>query len=113
MPKTRVTVVTRVPAVGECMLELRHTTSTDVVLGFAGDTYNTAVYMARTAQALGVEMEVGYLCGLGDDIHSDLMRQSWCQEGIVDRSVTVPGKTPGLYFVRTDGHEHRDIRVLA
>ena len=100
-------MVTRVLAVGECMLELRHTTSTDVVLGFAGDTYNTAVYMARTAQALGVEMEVGYLCGLGDDIHSDLMRQSWRQEGIVDRSVTMPGKTPGLYFVRTDGQGER------
>jgi len=89
------------------MLEMRHTTSTDVVLGFAGDTYNTAVYLARSAQALGVDVEVGYLCGLGDDIHSELMRQSWRREGIVDRSVTVPGKTPGLYFVRTDGQGER------
>jgi len=100
-------MVTRVLAVGECMLELRHVTETDQILGFAGDTYNTAVYLARTAQALGVDVEVGYLCGLGEDTHSDLMRQAWRREGIVDRSVSVPGSTPGLYVVRTDGQGER------
>ena len=100
-------MVTRVLAVGECMLELRHVTDTDLTLGFAGDTYNTAVYLARTADVLGVQMEVGYLCGLGDDAHSKLMRDAWRQEGIVDRSVTVRGSTPGLYVVRTDGEGER------
>jgi 2-dehydro-3-deoxygluconokinase len=100
-------VVTRVLAVGECMLELRHMTGTDLVLGFAGDAYNTAVYLARTADALGVDVEVGFLGGLGDDYHSELMREAWRQEGIVDRSVTVLGRTPGLYAVRTDGEGER------
>lgn len=100
-------MVTRVLAVGECMLELRHITGTELVLGFGGDTYNTAVYLARTAGALGVDVEVGYLCGLGDDTHSELMRQAWRQEGIIDRSVTVRGRTPGLYAVRTDGQGER------
>jgi 2-dehydro-3-deoxygluconokinase len=100
-------VVIRVLAVGECMLELRHMTGTNLVLGFGGDTYNTAAYLARTAEALGVDVEVGYLCGLGDDTHSELMRQAWHQAGILDRSVTVSGKTPGLYAVRTDGEGER------
>lgn len=100
-------MVIRVLAVGECMLELRHITGADLVLGFGGDTYNTAVYFARAAQALGVDVEVGYLCGLGDDAHSELMREAWHQEGILDRSITQPGKTPGLYAVRTDGEGER------
>lgn len=99
--------MSRVLAVGECMLELRHVTSTDVILGFAGDTYNTAVYLARTAKALGVDAEVGYLCGLGEDPDSELMREAWRQEGIVDRSFTLPGRTPGLYSVRTDEEGER------
>lgn len=100
-------MVIRVLAVGECMLELQHMTGTNLVLGFGGDTYNTAVYLARAAEALGVDVEVGYLCGLGDDTHSELMREAWHQEGILDRSVTVSGKTPGLYAVRTDGEGER------
>lgn len=100
-------MVIRVLAVGECMLELRHMTGTNLVLGFGGDTYNTAVYLARAAEALGVDVQVGYLCGLGADTHSELMREAWHQEGILDRSVTVRGKTPGLYAVRTDGEGER------
>ena len=43
----------QVQAVGECMLEIARTEG-GVVLGYAGDTYNTAVYLRRTAMALGV-----------------------------------------------------------
>jgi len=92
----------RVLVVGECMLELRHRSQLELELGFAGDTYNTAVYLYRMADRLGVDVEVGYLTGLGDDMYSTQMRSAWRREGIADRSVTIPGRQPGLYVVHTD-----------
>ena len=37
----------RLAAIGECMLELRHRDATLLELGFAGDSFNTALYLAR------------------------------------------------------------------
>jgi len=74
------------------MLELPHTTSTDVVLGFAGDAYDTVVYLTRSARALGVDVEVRCLYGLGDDVHSDLMRASWHREGMTMTGQRSPDK---------------------
>jgi 2-dehydro-3-deoxygluconokinase len=92
------------------MLELRHHSPTDLTLGFAGDTYNTAVYLRRTGEDLGEHLEVGYVTGLGDDVYSQQMRQAWALEGINDRSVTVPGRAPGLYAVQTDHAGERSFR---
>ena len=97
----------QVLAVGECMLELRHRSPLDLHLGYAGDTYNTAVYLHRTAQSLGVDAEVGYLTGLGDDPYSTSMRAAWADEGIIDRSLPVSGRHPGLYAVSTDANGER------
>jgi 2-dehydro-3-deoxygluconokinase len=97
----------RVVAVGECMIELRHTDPTSLTLGFAGDTYNAAVYLTRVARMLGVAVEVEYVTGLGDDAYSALMRQAWQAENVGDRSVTVPGARPGLYTVQTDAAGER------
>jgi 2-dehydro-3-deoxygluconokinase len=94
--------VTRVLCAGECLLELRALDAVTLKLGFAGDTYNTAVYLRRVADALGLDVEVGYLTGVGDDSHSDAMREAWRAEGIEDRAITVPGAAPGLYVVETD-----------
>lgn len=94
-------------AVGECMLELRHRSDRVLELGFAGDTYNTAVYLRRMAQDLGEAVQVGYLTGLGADAYSEKMRAAWAHEGIEDRSVTVPGRQPGVYAVATDGAGER------
>jgi 2-dehydro-3-deoxygluconokinase len=92
----------RVIAVGECMIELRHTDATSLTLGFAGDTYNAAVYLARAARMLDLAVDVGYLTGLGDDNYSAQMRHAWRAQHVTDRSVTVPGAMPGLYIVQTD-----------
>src|SRR5919197_4922036 len=70
----------RVLCVGECMLELTHTGERTLRLDFAGDTYNTAVYLRRVATELGVEAEVGYLTGLGVDPYSRAMRDAWRAE---------------------------------
>jgi 2-dehydro-3-deoxygluconokinase len=94
--------VNRVLCIGECMIELSHLDARTLRLGFAGDTYNTAVYLRRAAAELGLVVEVGYLTGLGADRYSEAMRAEWRDEGIVDRSVTVHGRLPGIYAIHTD-----------
>jgi 2-dehydro-3-deoxygluconokinase len=90
------------------MLELRHLDARTLRLGFAGDTYNTAVYLRRVAAELGLELDVGYLTGVGDDDYSAAMREAWRLEGISDNSVELPGQTPGLYAIRVtpSGERH-------
>jgi 2-dehydro-3-deoxygluconokinase len=97
----------RVLCVGECMVELRHVDETTARIGYAGDTYNTAVYLRRVARELRLEIDVGYLSGLGDDAYSAAIRAAWQTEGIQDRAFVVPGKAPGLYSVRIDDHGER------
>lgn len=81
----------RALCVGECMIELSRVDDSTMRIGYAGDTYNTAVYLRRTADALGVELDVGYLTGLGSDEFSADMRAAWAGESVGDRSVPVAG----------------------
>ena len=97
----------RALCVGECMIELRHVDESTLRVGYAGDTYNTAVYFRRTADALGADLEVGYLTGLGSDEFSSDMRAAWERDGVADRSVRVDGYLPGLYTVRVDERGER------
>jgi 2-dehydro-3-deoxygluconokinase len=99
--------MTRALCVGECMIEVRHLDASTARIGYAGDTYNTAVYLRRTAELLGVDVEVGYLTGLGSDEDSAAMRAAWAAEGIEDRSVLREGLVPGLYTVRVDERGER------
>jgi 2-dehydro-3-deoxygluconokinase len=87
--------------IGECMLEL--TRDADRWrLGFAGDTFNTAVYLSR----LGVP--TAYMTALGADIFSQEMRAEWQADGL-DTSVvlTAASRLPGLYVVRNDADGER------
>jgi 2-dehydro-3-deoxygluconokinase len=93
--------------VGECMVELTHIDARTLRLGFAGDTYNTAVYLRRVAAELDLELEVGYLTGVSDDDYSAAMREVWRVEGIADRSIVLPGRAPGLYAIRTAANGER------
>jgi len=97
----------RVLCVGECMIEVRYLDAATAGIGYAGDTYNTAVYLRRTADALGTDVEAGYLTGLGADENSAAMRAAWSAEGVVDRSVLLEGLLPGLYTVRVDAWGER------
>lgn len=99
--------MTRVLCVGECMLELRHTDDRAMKLGFAGDTFNAAVYLRRVSDELGADVEVAYLSGIGDDYYSEAMRAEWAGFGIRDEAIVVPGRAPGLYTVRTDAAGER------
>ena len=97
----------RALCVGECMIELRHVDASMLRVGYAGDTYNTAVDLKRVADVLGVDLESGYLTGLGSDEFSDDMRAAWARDGVVDRSAPQPGYLPGLYTVRVDDQGER------
>ena len=92
--------MTRVLCVGECMVELTHVRRADAPARFAGDTYNAAVYLVRTARELGVDVEAGYLTGLGDDAYSAALRRVGVR-GDRGPPITVPGRVPGLYTIRT------------
>lgn len=96
----------RVASIGECMMELRHRSPSDLDLAFGGDTLNTAAYLARLAPSAG--LSVDYVTALGDDPYSDAMLAMWTGEGIGTGLVQrLPGKLPGLYAIRTDDKGER------
>lgn len=71
-------------------------------VSFAGDTFNTAVYLAR----LGVS--VGYCTRLGDDPLSQRIGALMATEGVDQALVqTVTGRTPGLYMITTSPEGER------
>jgi 2-dehydro-3-deoxygluconokinase len=91
----------RIASIGECMIELRHRSSTELDLAHGGDTLNTAVYLARLVR--GRDARVDYVTALGDDPYSDAMLRAWRAEGVgTDLVARAPGRLPGLYTIRTD-----------
>ena len=71
-------------------------------LGFAGDTFNTAWYMAQIAPGI----EVSYLTAVGEDTLSDDMRAFFRASGINDAHVrTIKGATVGLYLIHLENGE--------
>ena len=96
----------RVAAIGECMIELRHTDAQTLKLGFGGDTLNTAVYLARAGRS--ADIAVDYVTALGDDLYSENMLAAWREEGIgTDLVARLPDRLPGLYIIRTDERGER------
>lgn len=90
-------------AIGECMAEMAPTDiEGDYRLGFAGDTFNTAWYLARCAP----DVTVSYLTAVGDDAISRNMTRFMRDSGIDDRFVrVVPDKTIGLYLISLNNGE--------
>ncbi len=87
------------------MVELRHRGDDTLAVGFAGDTYNTAVYVARSPGGVAVD----YVTAIGDDVYSDRMLTAMRAEGIGVQLVERRERSsPGLYLVRTDpdGERH-------
>ena len=91
--------MTRAVCIGECMVELRGAGEGLFGLGYAGDAYNTAVYLKRSAP----EAEVALLTATGEGSMSAGMRAAWAEQGISDRlAFTLPGTEPGLYMIELD-----------
>lgn len=86
----------RVVAIGEVMLELSGPEPEVKRLAWAGDTANTAVYLAR----MGVR--TSYLTALGQDPYSDTIKAGLEDEGIETCFVLRhPDRLPGLYAIST------------
>src|ERR1700687_1702068 len=84
-------------SVGEVMIELTRGPDSRYGLSFGGDTFNTAVYLARAG------IDVAYATALGDDPYSDaLLALASAQGGRTELIVRVPDRTAGLYRVETD-----------
>lgn len=91
-------------SIGECMVELRPVDDGHLRRGFAGDAYNTAVYLKRSAP----EIDVAFLTATGDESLSDAMVGTWRSEGINDRLVfRIPGQRPALYLIETNAKGDR------
>ena len=91
-----------VVAIGECMLELR-AEGDHWRLGHSGDTFNTAVYLARLGE------DVAFFTALGDDLFSNRLRADWAAEGLRPEFVlTAKSRLPGLYAIITDADGERD-----
>ena len=61
--------IKKIACVGEVMLELVTGEDNSATLGVAGDTYNTAVYLARGLR--GSDVSVSYVTALGTDPYSE------------------------------------------
>jgi 2-dehydro-3-deoxygluconokinase len=91
----------RAAFIGECMIELRHEAPDLLRLGFAGDVFNAAAYLARSAPATLAMVE--FVTVTGDDPYSTTMRATWRAHGVGDRLArTQAGGRPGLYLIRLD-----------
>ena len=89
-------------SIGECMVELAR--GGDGRFGFAlgGDTFNTAVYLARAG------IETAYLTALGDDPYSRAIADLAAAEQVDFSSVArLAGRVPGLYLIETDAKGER------
>jgi 2-dehydro-3-deoxygluconokinase len=92
----------RVVAVGEVMVEMARGGDGRFGQGCGGDTFNTAVYLARAG------VDVAYATALGDDPYSDGIVSLAHAEGVkTDLMLRVPGRQPGLYLIETDSKGER------
>ncbi len=85
-------------ALGECMGELRLSGSGVAEIGYAGDTFNTAVYLRR----LGLDVAYASAVGRGDPFSVGIM-SALAEEGVSrDLMVEAEGRLPGLYAIQRD-----------
>lgn len=96
--------MTTVIAIGECMVELRSRPDGAYTRAFAGDVFNAAVYLKRSA----VEIDVRFLTCTGIDALSADMRAFWRNEGVDDElAFETANAIPGLYMVHLDAQGER------
>ena len=95
----------RLLAIGEVMAEIRPAAEGGFVLGFAGDTYNTAVYAAREIRHPG---NVGYVTRIGREPLSTALLEQAAAEGLDVGHIAVDDdRNIGIYAVATDAHGER------
>ena len=87
-------------AIGEVMAEIRRDPTAGFRVGFAGDTFNTAVYCARE---FGPSARIGYCTRIGRDPLSRAFLGAAKDEGIDVSQIGLDGdRNIGIYAVSTD-----------
>ena len=87
----------RVAVVGEMLIELAREADGRFRLGYVGDTFNVAVYLARGG------IETAFVTALGEDPYSDAVIALATAEGIAgDLMLRICGRVPGLAVLETD-----------
>src|SRR5215469_15853730 len=83
-----------VVCIGEALIELTRGPDGTFSAACAGDSFNTAVYLARAG------LNVGFATALGDDPYSDSIVALALAEGLgADLILRVPGRLPALSLV--------------
>ncbi len=96
----------QIACLGECMVELAPEGAGLFRLGMGGDSFNTAAYMIRLAEA--GEARVHYVTALGEDPQSARMIAAFRAEGLeTDLVFRIEGAGPGLYLIETDPEGER------
>ena len=89
---------------GECMVELKSVDDTTMRQSFAGDVYNSAVYLKRCFPSL----TSGMITAVGDDALSQRMIEQFEHEQVdVQFTFVHATKAPGMYYIQTDEHGER------
>ncbi len=94
----------RVVIFGECMVELYQLVENVYHQNFAGDVFNTAVYLKRVSPAL----QVDFFSAIGTELISDKLLAAVEAEKL-GSSLLLRSKTarPGLYMINTDAFGER------
>ena len=93
---------TEIVAFGEAMIELSNIEGDHARIAVAGDTFNTAVYLARNG------IEVSYATAVGEDAFSQRVVSAVEEEGISTALVRrFSERTVGLYAVSVDEYGER------
>ena len=97
--------MTKIACIGEVMIELSLQTAESAQIGIAGDTYNTAVYLAHLLKNCA---EVQYITVIGQDTFSDRILAHMHHHGVRSDFVARHSlKNPGLYAIETDDQGER------
>ena len=81
---------------GEGMIEER----ADAAFAWGGDVVNTAVYLARQLQSLGVRPDL--MTAMGADAGSEAIVAAWAAQGVgIDHVLRDPTRTAGRYRIMT------------
>ena len=92
----------RICSIGECMIELSNETNNKFILGYAGDTANTAIYFSR----LGANS--AYITSVGSDKLSKEMISFLNRENVFTDDVYISkNDSLGLYIINNEKNGER------
>jgi 2-dehydro-3-deoxygluconokinase len=95
----------RAICIGEVLIELRRGADGRFALAAGGDTFNTAIYLARAG------LDVAFATAIGDDPYSDSIVALAAAEGLSSNlMLRVPGQSPGLCLIENGANGERGAR---